>query len=42
MVWTLRRDSEHTVRRMLKMELPGGRAKGRPMASYMDIERIEL
>lgn len=32
MVWTLRRDGEHIVRRMLNLERPSGKARGRPKA----------
>lgn len=42
MVWTPRRDSKHNDRRILKMELQSERARGRPMARYMDIKRLEL
>ncbi|XP_060776213.1 beta-1,4 N-acetylgalactosaminyltransferase 1 isoform X1 [Neoarius graeffei] len=33
----LRRDAEHVGRRMLRMELPGKRKRGRPKRRYMDV-----
>ena len=37
-----RRDSECIDRRMLDMELPGSRQRGRPNKSYMDIINEDL
>ncbi|KAF7655665.1 hypothetical protein LDENG_00052730 [Lucifuga dentata] len=37
-----RRDSEHIGRRMLRLELPGRRPRGRPKRRFMDVVKEDM
>ena len=37
-----RRDSEYIGRRMLRMELPGRRSRGRPKRTFMDVVKEDM
>ena len=42
MVNVLRKDDGYIVRRMLRMELPGKRERGRPKRRFMDVVKEDM
>ena len=38
----MRRDQEHVGRKMIKMELPGKRKRGRPKRRFLDVVKEDM